>query len=347
LSSFPAPTRRNYEFDGWYTSPSGGSWVGTSWVFTGNTTIYAHWTSINNSINRNPDTSSAPVIGNTANGYAIIAKPSAGGTLSLSSTQAFEGTTIKVEAVPNAGYQFNYLSAEDRYGSRIASSATSLLNFTMPDHVVIVSAHFTKIPAPEPEKSVTPSPYPVQTSADFTDVSDSFWFSSAVDFVCTRGLFTGTSSTTFSPNVKMSRSMLATVLYRLAGTPDTNTQFSAFDDISSEQWYTGAVNWAVLNGIVQGGENGFLPAHNVTREQLATILYRYALYAKLDTSSWIDITIFSDYDQISPWARDAMAWAVSFGIIRGTGSNQINPQGEAARSEVAAMFMRFCNTFDK
>lgn len=152
----------------------------------------------------------------------------------------------------------------------------------------------------------------------------------------------GTSDTTFAPDESLNRAMLATILYRLSGEPAARGEGKTFMDVAPDTWYTSAVAWASANGIVSGvGDGKFAPTQAITREELATMLYRYAKYSKLDTSAKGDLSKFADGDQIAAWASDAMAWAVGAGLISGKTANVIDPTGTATRAEVATILMRF------
>lgn len=178
----------------------------------------------------------------------------------------------------------------------------------------------------------------VDNSKSFAD-SDAHWGKASVDFVTSRGLFLGTSETTFEPNTKMNRAMLVTVLHRLEDTPVGGVP--AFGDVNSGAWYTDAVAWASKNNIVNGYANGdFGPSDDVTREQIATILYRYAVAMNIDTPESGSLSRFADGSSTSDWAKEAMEWAVGAGLFQGNGGN-LNPKSPATRAEVATLLMRF------
>ena len=173
-----------------------------------------------------------------------------------------------------------------------------------------------------------------------TDVSRTSWFYADAAFVYEKGLFSGTDSSTFSPDASMTRAMLVTVLYRLEGQPAV-TGSSSFADVKSGVYYERAVIWAAANGIVTGtGSASFSPDAKVTREQLAAILYRYAQYRKLDTSANAKLNGFSDADNVSGYASAALGWAVAEGLVNGA-SGRLMPKGNATRAQVAAIFHRF------
>ena len=181
----------------------------------------------------------------------------------------------------------------------------------------------------------------------FEDVSESHWFYDDVYFTVSNGLFHGTGENTFSPNASMTRSMLVTVLYRLEGQPVV-TGGSTFMDVKPDQWYTDAVIWAARNGIVEGyGNNLFGTNDNVTREQIAAILYRYAAYKGYDVSGANKLTHYSDYSELSLYALNAMKWANAEGLISGRTLTTLAPKATATRAEVAAIFHRFVENIVK
>ncbi|MHA6480564.1 S-layer homology domain-containing protein [Paenibacillus sp. strain BS8-2] len=175
----------------------------------------------------------------------------------------------------------------------------------------------------------------------FTDIAHDEWFYSSVRYVYNKGLFTGTSETEFSPNGKMSRAMLATVLYRLENQP--KVEFAdVFSDVQSSHWYSDPIIWANQSKIVNGyGKGIFAPNQPITREQIAVMLYRYAKGKGLDLHAESSSLGFKDANKISEFAKASIAWAVSKGIMQGNSDLTLNPSGLATRAEVATMLQRF------
>ncbi len=176
----------------------------------------------------------------------------------------------------------------------------------------------------------------------FQDVKEGDWFYNAVHYVHNMGLFQGTHHG-FDPNGNMTRGMVATVLCRLAS-GEQSVEKTSFSDITSDSWYVEGISWCVANNIMQGiGNNLFAPNASLTREQLATVLYRYALYLKADmpTSEHPLGDEYKDADQISSYAKEAFGFTVHTGIISGKGNGILAPRDYATRAEVAAMLMRF------
>lgn len=174
----------------------------------------------------------------------------------------------------------------------------------------------------------------------FTDVHETDWFYNDVLFVYEEGLFAGTSDTTFSPNTAMTRAMLVTVLYRLEGEPAVSGR-SGFSDVTFNSYYEDAVTWAADNGIVNGTSiTTFSPNANVTREQMAAILYRYAQYKKYNTAASSSLNGFTDQASVSGYATASLEWAVAEKLVNGS-AGKLMPTGNATRAQVAAILHRF------
>jgi len=176
----------------------------------------------------------------------------------------------------------------------------------------------------------------------FNDVKSSDWYYSYIQYVYEQGLFNGVTETVFSPNGEMNRAMLATVLYRLGGEAEAGFT-NPFSDVTAGEWYTDGVVWAAHYGIVQGvGDTSFSPEASVTREQIAVMLYRYAMeYLEASDSASGDLAAFSDAANISSWAVQGISWAVDNGILNGMGDGALYPNSTATRAEVATMLQRF------
>ncbi len=175
----------------------------------------------------------------------------------------------------------------------------------------------------------------------FTDVTVDNWYYDAAGFVYERGIMTGMNETEFGPGVKLSRAQFATILYRMEGEPEAAYDPSAFPDVADGQFYTAAAMWAKSTGVISGYEDGrFGPADEITREQMAVMMYRYANMLGLDTSMEGDMSGFPDAGQISPFADKEMKWAVGKGLVRGNGG-MVDSQGQAERAQCATIIMRF------
>ena len=180
-------------------------------------------------------------------------------------------------------------------------------------------------------------------SGDFADVTGDSWYYSYVRFVAEGGIMQGVGDGNFAPNVSLDRSMLATILWRIAGQPSV-TGNSDFADVRPGMWYTDAITWAQENGVVQGvGAGQFAPGQNITREEFALMMFRFAEATGENTivPEDFDLTQFTDAGDISSWAKEAFEWAVYRGLISGTSSTTLAPSGSATRAETAAILTRF------
>ena len=197
--------------------------------------------------------------------------------------------------------------------------------------------------AAAPVAPVTPvAPVPGVSGLPFTDVTEADWFFDSVKYVYEKNLMNGLTATTFEPGKPTSRAMIVTILYRLDGSPLVIKEHG-FSDVKPGSWYEDSVAWAAANGIVTGySATEFGPSNNITREQMAAIMYRYATYKNYDVSKKGDLTQFSDISTLSSYAAESMSWAVGTGIISGKGSGKLAPRAGATRAEAAAMLKRFC-----
>ena len=183
------------------------------------------------------------------------------------------------------------------------------------------------------------------THSVFYDVLKNNWFYEAVDFVYTNGLFEGTSANTFSPSMDMNRAMFVTVLYRLEGNETASLaggRYAGFSDVPVSAYYNDAVIWASGNNIVTGFEDGtFRPNVSISREQMATLMYRYSEFKGYDVTAPANAYAgFPDANDVSAYASDAMRWAVSNDIIRGS-DGRLLPKDTATRAQVAQIFLNF------
>ena len=259
-----------------------------------------------------------------------------GGTLTASRSQAASGRTITLTAVPDEGYVLREVTAVTSAGKSLSLSKEKdgTYTFSMPAARVTVSAVFVS----EDQGEIAEEPLP------FTDVASDAWYAQAVAYVYRQGLMSGTAQDRFSPDLTTNRAMLVTILYRLAGSPAVDGG-SAFTDVSGGDWFASGVAWASANGIVTGyGDGRFGPNDPITREQMAAILYRYAGFAGQSTAGRADLSGYTDAGQVSPYAAEAIGWAVDRGLITGVSAGTLAPGGSATRAQVATILMRFCQT---
>ena len=309
------PTRTGYRFLGWYTAATGGAHWDFTQPVTGDQTLYAQWAYLPPA---NPN-------------YKITIGDTENGTVTVNPTAAKEGTTVTITPVPDVGYQVGTVSVTDRFGQAVAvdQQADGTYTFVMPDGQVTVEVTFLQGEAPD---------------LPFSDVTESDWFYDAVTYAYENGLMDGVGMGLFAPNSETTRAQLVTILYRLSGQPAPSGD-SGFSDVETGTWYTDAVAWAAQNGIVNGvSGTQFAPGDDITREQLAVILYRYATYQGYDVSQRADLSGFVDAGTISTYAQEALSWANAQGLVLGFEDDSLRPQGNASRAQIAAVLMRFCQT---
>ena len=260
--------------------------------------------------------------------YKITVAATQGGAVTADPTAAKAGETVTLTPTPDAGYEVGDVTVTDRFGDAVAvtENADGTYTFTMPNGQVSVEVTFVEA-APEP--------------LPFTDVNEGDWFHDAVRYVYENGLMDGVGDGQFAPNATTNRAMVVTILYRLAGEPAVSGDV-AFTDVESGLWYSNAVAWAAQKGIVNGiSETEFSPSGDLTREQLATILFRYAESAGYDVSASADLSGFPDAGDIQSYAKEALSWAVAEGLLQGFEDDSLQPGGTATRAQIATILMRF------
>lgn len=179
-------------------------------------------------------------------------------------------------------------------------------------------------------------------SEGYADLPETAWYHAAVDDCLRRGLMNGVSNTRFDPEATLSRAMLTTVLYRMAGSPAV-TEMHGFADVDTGSWYEAAVRWARCSGVVNGvDETHFAPDAPITREQMAAMFYRYAAYKGFDTTKRAALDGYRDAASISSYAKEPMAWAVARELLNGTSPTTVSPAEGATRAQIAAVLIRFC-----
>lgn len=267
----------------------------------------------------------------------IIVNAGTQGTVSVAPAEVKSGDKVTVTVKPNTGYMVDSVKVTDEDGKAIEvkDNGNGTYTFTMPSGKVNVSVTYKEDP-----EAQNPA------SGKFTDVADNAWYSDAVSYVVNKGYFKGTADTLFSPQGTMTRAMFATVVGRMAEIDESQYSGSAFSDVPEGQWYSAYIKWASENGIVSGvGGGKFNPNAEITREQMAAMMYRYAKYsgADLTSAAATDDTAFSafaDKTSVSEYAKDAMIWATAKGIINGTGTG-LSPKNDATRAQVAQIIMNY------
>lgn len=254
------------------------------------------------------------------------------GDAKVSSRYAEKGDWVYITAYPDEGYEVDSVTVTDSLGRSVKVTELSYdyFLFTMPGTSVDVKVTFRA------------KDYDV-----FYDVSRGDWYYKAVRFVHEKGIMEGTGTHYFSPEADLSRGMLATILYRLEGSPSVSG-YSGFSDVADTAYYAKAVAWAKANGIVNGvTATAYEPDTAVTREELAAILCRYAAFKGKDTAISYDyLAGFSDANTSHVYARPALNWAVAYDIINGQGNGVLAPRATATRAEVAQVLMNYLEVFD-
>lgn len=270
-----------------------------------------------------------------------ITKPSKveNGSIKVSDSKAEKGDTVTITVTPDEGYELDKLAVYDEDGDKLdlKDKGDGKFTFEMPKGDVEIEVSFALI---EDET----------VKANFADVAADAWYADAVQYVYENGMMSGTSKTTFSPNLTTTRGMIVTILYRLEGSPDLSNENLGYPyaDVDANAYYADAVYWARQNGIVFGmSAEQFAPNDAITREQMAAILYRYAQFKGYDVSAKADLSVYTDAAQVSTYATDAMAWANGAQLIAGTSQATLTPAGNATRAQVATILMRFCENIAK
>lgn len=254
--------------------------------------------------------------------YKVTTSAVNNGGVNASPSNAEKGATITLTLSPDKGYKLDKLTVTDGSGKSVSTvkKSDTVYTFTMPASAVTVGVSYAKA-------DETPS------KTTFNDVSANDWFASAVDYVTGKGMMNGTAANTFSPKANTTRGMLMTVLARHAGE----------DTTGGSVWYEKGMNWAKANGVSDGTN----PQVNITREQLAAMLYRYAQNKNYDVSGAKSLDGYTDAQSVSSYAVPALQWANAAGVVTGKSGSKLDPKGYATRAEVAAMLMRFCENVEK
>lgn len=323
------PTPEGYTFAGW-------DGYSANMLLTADTTFTALWTSNTPSggdEEEEPDTPSRPSSGGSSKpSYAPSVDAGDGGEVSTNPRTPHEGDDVTITVEPDEGYEVDEVIVTDRNGSKIdvTDNGDGTYTFEQPRGRVTISVTF---------RPIQQEPLP------FTDVAEGTWYYDAVAYAYANGLMSGTSSTTFAPDVTTSRGMIAAILWRMADSPVVNYLMD-YDDVAEGSWYAEAIRWATSAGVVGGYGNGtFGPNDPITREQMAVMLYRYAQHMGYDVTARADLTGYIDADQISGYAAEALAWANVEGIVNGTSDTTLAPKGSATRAQAAVMLMRFCQRY--
>ncbi|HIY04709.1 MAG TPA: S-layer homology domain-containing protein [Candidatus Anaerotignum merdipullorum] len=333
LTALPTPERTGrYTFAGWLDED--GTKVTSNTIFESDTTLTAKW-------NRRSGGGSSS--SSSYDGYVSV-DDSKNGDVSISDSRADEGDTITITTKPDNGYVVDKVVVEDEGGDKldVTEKSDNKYTFEMPNGDVTVTVTFKEdTSSDEDEEETKDEETTDETALGFLDVSRNDWFYSAVEYVVNHDVMSGVSDSSFAPNATLTRGMLVQILYNLEDRPDNNG-INIFTDVTTDAWYTDAVIWANNENIVSGmGEGIFAPNAEITREQMALMLYNYAQYKGYDVSASAELSAFTDGADVSSWASHAVQWAVAEGLMSGMGNGTLAPQGTATRAEVSSIMMRF------
>ena len=317
------PVRSGYSFQGWYTAVDGE----TAWDFADpvqtDMTLYARW-----SQNGGGGSSGGGSSGGGTTTYPPTIDAPENGSVDTSPSRPKRGDTVTITAEPDDRYRVDQVIVTDRNGSEVEVTLGADGTYT-----------FTQ-PAGKVEIEVT---YAVDLP--FTDVPENAWYHEGVEHVYANYIMNGTSSSSFSPSIPVSRGMIMQILYNLAGQPDVEGS-SGFTDVSGGYWGADAIAWAVENGVAEGfGDGTFRPDDSLTREQMAVVLHNFAYRMGWDISASGDLSGFTDIPEGEYWARDALAWAYGEGLITGTSESTMEPNAQTPRAQIAVIMMRFCERY--
>ena len=325
------PTRSGYSFQGWSLDAEGESPLPDDYRITGDTTLYAAW----------QKKSGSGGVGGSGGGvsYKLTLADAVNGEIAFTGAGYKEqktiyvqaGTAIPMKVTPADNCKIekvSYVTAKNTTPVELLPGADGLYTLTMPDAETTVTATFVPLQNTDP-------------LAAFTDLDPKAWYADDVRWVLAEGVMNGMGGGIFAPDGSVSRAMVAQVLWNLEGKPVVNYAMQ-FTDVAQGAWYAEAVRWAASAGLANGYEDGsFRPDGAVTREELATFLYRYLQSKGLGfTGAWMFLLEFDDASEISEWADEAMHWMVMNGILNGRGENLLVPGGTATRAELAAMLHR-------
>ena len=315
LSTLPTAARSgNYSFNGWFTQSVGGVAITVDTLYTANTTVYAQWSYLGGSSSGGSGVTQYTVSFDTQGGNKI---------------DSVRVNKNSIVSKPNAPTKDGYVFVDwftDKDCSALYDFGTNVIkNFTLY------------------AKWVEKKEEPIETenwNHPFDDITEDNWFYDNVKFVYENGLMKGTESNLFSPYMQTTRGMIITILWRLENEPNEGTE--TFADVAKSAYYSKAVAWGTKNGLVKGYDDDlYRPEQNISRQELAAILYRYSMWSGKDTALDGDITAFSDVSAVDSWALDGITWAVGAGLLQGNEHKQLLPKAFATRAEVAAMFTRY------
>ena len=318
LTSLPTATRGGrYSFDDWYTKKSGGTKITTDTPFSGDMTVYAHWTYT--------DSGSSGGSGSTS--YTITIRDAKNGSVTANRRSAPAGATVTITVMPHSGYVLETISVTDRNdnGLKLTDKGGGKYTFIMPDSKVEVKATFME------DNSVL---------TFFYDVPNDAYYYEAVKWAVENGITGGIGNSLFAPDQPCTRAQIVTFLWRAAGSPVVNYAMDTAD-VAEDAYYAEAVRWALSEGITTGtGDGTFSPDAACTRAQAVAFLFRAAVANGLEAVTLSDLLSgFEDAASVPGYALPAMNWALSQGIVKGSGT-QLLPSGACTRAQIVTFLYR-------
>ncbi len=313
LLELPIPTRDGYIFVGWFDSLEAGNQITTETVFEADTEIFAHW-------------QVRTTGGNHVISYIVKFETDGGSKISSKTVKKNNRVNMPVDPIKE-GYRFvgwftdKELTEAYDFSSKVKKSFTLYAKWIEEKELVVE---------------------PIEWTNPFADVSKNDWFYDAVEYVHKNELMNGMSEELFEPNRTTTRAMIVTILHRLENELRANS--NRFNDVLQNEWYTDSISWANEIGLVEGyGDGRFGPNDEITREQLVTILYRYAQYKKQDVSVGENTNILSynDTTEVSEYAIEAFQWACGENLVNGVNDGVLAPKNAATRAQIATIMMRF------
>lgn len=333
LLTLPVPTRSGYDFQGWFTEADGGDRVMSDYVYTRDTTLYAHW-------QRNGGSGDDPG-GDVPDGgeYPIYWDRPSHGTLSVSSTRAKSGSTVTVRIYPDSGYELRSLWIVDRNGRRISTSSSSWnrYTFTMPNSYVDIDVSFARSRGGSSTSAVTspvtPSngvqnvpayPSPAYYGQPSFDVPAGYWAAGEIGWAIQNGYLITTVDGAFLPDSQVDYQQVWSVMTQVLAKSGAGVTENSLRSIQS--------------GLADGRD----PAAPASRQEIVTALYRCAYLVKNGKIAGGDLKSFADAGLVAGYAKEAMGWAAANGIINGTADGKLNPAGNITRAQYAVLLYRFC-----
>lgn len=264
--------------------------------------------------------------------YSVTPTHSKGGSISLSNSgQVIQGSDVSIFITPDPGYAIDFITLD---GEQLGTGSVITIKNISANHSVYVAFKASSGSSSDPKNP-------------FKDIKSSDWFFEAAMYGYLNGIIKGTSDTTFDPDSTVNLAMIQTLLYQLEKEPSV-TYDSSFSFLGNGKWYANAFIWSIKSGItIKAGLGATLPEDKITREGIVTLLYLFAKYKGYEVNASADLNIYADSSKVSDWAGTAMKWAVAEGLIKGTGSSQLEPSDTATRAEVIQLIYRFIEKYGK